>query len=93
MREVIVEAYLGIDVGSVTTKFAVLNADDDVLFDLYLSTGGQPVRAVQEGLRRLGTGLPGEVEIRSAATTGSARSLAGALTGADIVKNEITCQA
>ncbi|MCJ7605610.1 MAG: acyl-CoA dehydratase activase [Dehalococcoidales bacterium] len=93
MKEVIVEAYLGIDVGSVTTKFAVLNADDDVLFDLYLPTGGQPVRAIQEGLRRLGAGLPGRIEIRGAATTGSARSLAGAITGADIVKNEITCQA
>ena len=35
------EAYLGIDVGSVSTKFAVLNGADDLIASLYLPTGGQ----------------------------------------------------
>jgi len=87
------EAYLGIDVGSVTTKFAVLNDADDLLTDLYLPTGGRPVAAVQQGLRQIGGQLPAGAEIKGVAATGSARYLAGAIVGADLVKNEITCQA
>ena len=33
------EAYLGIDVGSVTTKFAVLNAADELVASLYFLKG------------------------------------------------------
>jgi predicted CoA-substrate-specific enzyme activase len=87
------EAYLGIDVGSVTTKFAVLNAADELVDDLYLPTGGTPVDMVQQGLRQIGRRLPADAEIRGVAATGSARYLAGAVVGADLVKNEITCQA
>ncbi len=89
----IVEAYLGIDVGSVTTKFAALTPADDVIASLYLPTGGRPVASVLEGLAQLREALPEDVRVLGAAATGSARSLAGALTGADLVKNEITCQA
>jgi len=87
------EAYLGIDVGSVTTKFAVLNTSDDLLAGLYLPTGGRPVDMVQEGLRRIRRELPTDIVIKGVAATGSARYLAGAIVGADLVKNEITCQA
>ena len=87
------EAYLGIDVGSVTTKFAVLSATDELMADLYLPTGGRPVAMVQQGLRQIGQQLPPDAEIKGVATTGSARYLAGAVVGADLVKNEITCQA
>src|SRR4030042_1015586 len=88
-----VEAYLGIDVGSVSTKFAVLNEADDLIADLYLPTGGRPVAMVQQGLGQIGRLLPPGVEIKGVATTGSARYLTGAIVGADLVKNEITCQA
>ena len=87
------EAYLGIDVGSVTVKFAVLNAADDLLAGLYLPAAGKPVVVIQEGLGKIGKLLPSDVAIKGVATTGSARYLAGAIVGADIVKNEITCQA
>ena len=87
------EAYLGIDVGSVTTKFAVLDGRDELVASIYLPTGGRPVEAIQDGLRSLGAELPDGIEIRGAAATGSARHLAGAIVGADLVKNEITCQA
>ena len=36
------EAYLGIDVGSVTTKFAVLDRNDELITSLYLLTQGNP---------------------------------------------------
>jgi len=87
------EAYLGIDVGSVTVKFAVLNSSDELITNLYLPAGGRPVAVVQQGLGQIGRRLPKNVVIKGVATTGSARYLAGAIVGADLVKNEITCQA
>src|SRR4030042_1606371 len=88
-----IDAYLGIDVGSVTVKFAVLNAADDLLAGLYLPAAGRPVAVIQEGLGKISRQLPPDVTIKGVATTGSARYLAGAIVGADLVKNEITCQA
>jgi len=87
------EVYLGIDVGSVTAKLAVLDSRDELVASLYLPTAGRPVEVVQQGLRQLRQQLPAEAEIRGVATTGSARYLAGVIVGADLVKNEITCQA
>jgi len=87
------EIYLGIDVGSVTTKLVALDAADELLASLYLPTGGRPVEMVQEGLRQVKQQLPESAETKGVATTGSARYLAGELVGADLVKNEITCQA
>jgi len=87
------EAYLGIDVGSVTTKFAVLDDSDKLVFHLYLPTQGKPIEMVQEGLREVRKQLPKGVNICGVATTGSARYLAGVIVGADLVKNEITSHA
>jgi predicted CoA-substrate-specific enzyme activase len=87
------DAYLGIDVGAVSTKFAVLSNRETLLASLYLPTGGKPVAMVQEGLGKIGREMPPGVKIRGAGATGSARYLAGAIIGADIIKNEITCQA
>ncbi len=87
------EAYLGIDVGSVTTKFAVLNKNDELVRHLYLLTLGKPIEMVQQGLKQIKQQLPEDIEICGVATTGSARYLAGVIVGADLVKNEITSHA
>ncbi len=87
------EAYLGIDVGSVTTKFAVLDSSDELIYHLYLPTQGRPIEMVQYGLGQLRGELPSGVDICGVATTGSARYLAGVIVGADLVKNEITSHA
>jgi len=87
------EVYLGIDVGSVTTKFAVLDNRDELVTNLYLPTQGKPITMVQQGLKQIQQQLPKDVEIRGVATTGSARYLAGVIVGADLVKNEITSHA
>ncbi len=87
------EAYLGIDIGSVTTKLTVLNKSDELITHVYLPTQGKPIEMVQEGLRQIKQQLPKDVDIRGTATTGSARYLAGVIIGADLVKNEITCHA
>jgi len=87
------EAYLGIDVGSVTTKLAVLDKSDELVTDLYLLTQGKPIDMVQQGLKQIRQQLPKDVDICGVATTGSARYLAGVIVGADLVKNEITSHA
>jgi len=87
------EAYLGIDVGSVTTKFAVLSEADELLAHLYLPTQGKPIEMTQQGLAQIKQQLPQDVSICGVATTGSARYLAGVIVGADLVKNEITSHA
>jgi len=88
-----VEAYLGIDVGSVTTKFAVLDKSNELVSHLYLLTQGKPIEMVQQGLKQIKQQLPRDAEICGVATTGSARYLAGVIVGADLVKNEITSHA
>ncbi len=87
------EAYLGIDVGSVTTKLAVLDGKDELITHVYLPTQGKPIEMVQQGLVQIKERLPGDVDICGVATTGSARYLAGVIVNADLVKNEITSHA
>jgi len=86
-------AYLGVDVGSVTTKFAVLNERDELLTSLYIRTLGRPIAAIQDGMRQIEKTLPAGTVIRGVGTTGSARQLSGVIVGADVVKNEITAHA
>ncbi|MDY6917151.1 MAG: acyl-CoA dehydratase activase [Chloroflexota bacterium] len=87
------DVYLGIDAGSVTTKFAVLDGGDGLLSSLYLRTQGEPIAAVQQGLKDLAGSLPRDAEVKGVGTTGSARYLAGLIVNADLVKNEITAHA
>src|SRR3989304_6289606 len=85
--------YLGVDVGSVTTKVVALDEEEKVLAGLYLRTQGRPIETIQEGLRLIQEMLPSGVEVAGAGTTGSARYLAGVVAGADTIKNEITAHA
>ncbi|MFH1485141.1 MAG: acyl-CoA dehydratase activase [Chloroflexota bacterium] len=86
-------AYLGIDVGSVSTKLVVLDEKNELLVHFYLPTQGRPIETVQQGLGLVKQQLPAAVRICGVATTGSARYLAGVIVGADLVKNEITSHA
>ena len=87
------DIFLGIDVGSVTTKFALLGDKDELVSYLYLPTQGKPIATIQYGLKRIKQNLDKNIKIRGTATTGSARYLAGVIVGADLVKNEITSHA
>ena len=87
------EVYLGIDVGSVTTKLVVLDGSNELVTHLYLLTQGKPIKMVQQGLKQIKQQLPKDADICGVATTGSARYLAGVIVGADLVKNEITSHA
>ena len=87
------EGFLGVDVGSVSTNVVVLNRAGEVMTSVYLRTMGQPIKAVQEGVRAVGEKLGPDVHLRGAGATGSARYLTGVVIGADLVKNEITSHA
>jgi len=85
--------YLGIDVGSITTKLVLLSEDDRVLAKSYIRNSGRPIEAIQQGIEEILTQLGKSIPIDGVATTGSARHLAAYLVGADLIKNEITAHA
>lgn len=85
--------YLGIDVGSVTTKLALTGANGEILWSTYLRTEGGPIEAIQKAFGQLAKeGYDGK-KITGVGTTGSGRHLAAIMVGADAVKNEITAHA
>ena len=85
--------YLGIDVGSVSTKLVVL--DDGLNLAAYVSvpTRGEPGEAVNQGLELIRRKFQNEPEMSRTVITGSGREFVAALVGTDLIKNEVTCQA
>ncbi|MFW6158746.1 MAG: acyl-CoA dehydratase activase-related protein, partial [Planctomycetota bacterium] len=88
-----VDAYLGVDVGSISTNLVLLDRQKRVIAREYLMTAGRPIKAIQEGLLRIGRTFKDKVVVRGAGTTGSGRYLTGDFIGADVIKNEITTHA
>ena len=87
------KAFLGIDVGSVTTKIALIDEQGNCIDTTMIRTSGKPVVAVQKSMQNLLEKGYSDYEISGVGTTGSGRNLAGALVGADVIKNEITAHA
>lgn len=88
------EAYLGIDVGSISTKGVILSQDNRVIASEYRWTQGNPIEAVKKLAASLEKQFDKEnYRIVATGTTGSARRLAGTIAGATIIKNEITAHA
>ena len=85
-----VEAYLGIDVGSVSTNFAVLDAQGNLIHSIYLRTNSRPIDVVRNGLTQIQEKLADKIRIKGVGTTGSGRDLIGCIVGADAVYDEIT---
>lgn len=89
-----IKAYLGVDIGSISTKAVVIDAKNKLLAKTYLWTEGDPIKAVKRVLKEINVQLKGkDIEILSVGTTGSARELIGTILKASIVKNEITAHA
>jgi predicted CoA-substrate-specific enzyme activase len=83
-------AYLGVDVGSVSTNLALLDESGRLLHGIYLRTVGRPVEVVDQGLKEIEKLFGTSVRICGVGTTGSGRELIGELVGADTVNDEIT---
>jgi len=92
-------AALGVDIGSVSTKAALVTEIDGkfvVLAHYYRRTDGDPLSAVRDTLAHVHAQLRANgfnIGKISAATTGSGRYLTGDYIGADLIRNEITAQA
>jgi predicted CoA-substrate-specific enzyme activase len=85
-----IPAYLGIDIGSVSTNLALLDESGRLLHGIYLRTVGRPVEVVNLGLQEIEKLFGTRVRICGVGTTGSGRELIGELVGADTVNDEIT---
>ncbi len=99
LPSVIPVAGLGVDIGSVSTKAALVTEVEGkirILASYYRRTDGDPLAAVRDTVGRIQqqveeAGLQiGEI---FAGTTGSGRYLTGDYLGADVIRNEITTQA
>ena len=82
--------YLGIDIGSISTKGVIIDEDDNIVESSYIWTEGNPINATKKLIENLKSK---DYKIKGIGTTGSARNLIGLLLDANMVKNEITAHA
>lgn len=87
------KAYLGIDIGSISTKGVIIDKDNNILISKYIWTEGNPIEAVKNILTYFKNSIPKNISIVGIGTTGSARKLIGTMLDASIIKNEITAHA
>lgn len=87
------KGYLGIDIGSISTKGVVIDEQNHIIESLYIWTEGNPIEAVKKLLHEISSKLDSNIEICGIGTTGSARKLIGLMVDANVVKNEITAHA
>ncbi|MBW2206406.1 MAG: CoA activase [Deltaproteobacteria bacterium] len=85
--------YLGIDIGSTTTKYALITEDHEIVHKSYVHTQGKPIEVTQKLLGVLRDNLGADVNIRGVATTGSGRNVVGDFLDADLIIDEITAHA
>jgi len=88
-----IKAYLGVDIGSTTTKYVLMDPSHQILDKMYVTTRGKPIEVTKELLlnirERFGDGL----KILGVATTGSGRHVVGDFLNADLMVDEITAHA
>lgn len=90
------KVYLGIDIGSTSTKAIILDLHKNVLAGFYTKTSGQPVSAVQsifEAINDYKQNYNIQLTFCGVGTTGSGRKFIGKIVGADIIPDEITAHA
>ncbi|MGA2963456.1 MAG: acyl-CoA dehydratase activase [Candidatus Korobacteraceae bacterium] len=85
-----VDAFLGIDIGSVSTNLVLIDNNGKLLYEIYLRTQGRPIEVVSAGLKEIEEKIGDAVDICGVGTTGSGRELIGELVGADAISDEIT---
>jgi len=90
------EGYLGMDVGSTSTKSILINQDGLPIVGFYTKTASKPVQAVQKIFKaydQFFTDYDIKIQIKGCGTTGSGRRISGKIIGADIEPDEITAHA
>ena len=88
------KAYLGIDIGSISTKGVVIDEKNNIIASSYLYTEANPIKATKKVVKELKQQLDlDKYRVVGVGTTGSARKLIGTILGANTIKNEITAHA
>lgn len=88
------ECYLGVDIGSISTKGVIIDSNNKIIASSYLYTEGSPINAVKKLIHELKSQINlSKYMVVSVGTTGSARKLIGTILDASVVKNEITAHA
>ena len=88
--------YLGIDIGSTSTKAVLMTRERVAAAGFYTRTAGRPVNATQNLFAAIAGLLEKQnvgLDITGVATTGSGRKFAGHIVGADLIIDEITAHA
>ncbi len=88
--------FLGVDIGSTSTKAVLVDEDHRVLAGFYTRTAGRPLQAVQNlfaAIDDIAASRNVSFTVRRCATTGSGRKFIGKIIGADIILDEITAHA
>ena len=88
-----IPVYLGIDIGSTTTKHAIINEDYEIIHKRYVQTQGKPVEVTQKLLKAIRDEMGDKIDIIGIATTGSGRNVVGDFLNADLIIDEITAHA
>lgn len=86
------DSWLGIDCGSVSLKFALVDENGEVLATLYMRQRGV-IKSLKEGLGQFESLIPRDVEIKGVGVTGAARKLLSVLVNADLIRTEILAHA
>ncbi len=89
----LIPVYLGVDVGSITTKVVAIDEEGTVVARRYVPTRGRPLEVVQDSLLEVGAEIEGRVHVLGVGATGSGRHLTADFVGGDVVRSEITAQA
>ncbi len=85
--------FLGIDIGSTTTKYALINSEREIIHKSYVPTQGKPIEVTQRLLTTIREEVGKRVEIVGTATTGSGRNVVGDFLNVDLIIDEITAHA
>jgi predicted CoA-substrate-specific enzyme activase len=88
-----INVYLGIDIGSTTTKYAIINRSNQIIHKRYLQTRGKPIEVTQTLLRIISEEIGPHINIVGVGTTGSGRNVVGDFITADLILDEITAHA
>lgn len=88
-----ISSYIGIDIGSTSTKLVVMDQQQHIIIDIYRKTAGDPIDATKKlfgALTRLLDKNNVTLHILGVGTTGSGRKIVGTVIGADVIINEIS---
>ena len=80
------DCYLGVDCGSTTTKFVLLDEKERILYSFYANNGGDPISVLRKGLLEMEEKFAREgitLHVRGMATTGYGELLAAKAFRAD----------